>query len=51
MGNAYLTLWNIRSLSSDNRTALLIARRAAAVIGVYIEETLLRGYDAFIICL
>lgn len=49
VGNAYMQLWNMRALDSDNSVALLVARRLVNVMYLYQTEPLSTGYDIFII--
>lgn len=49
IGNAYMQLWNVRTLDSDNVVALLVARRLVNVMYLYQTEPMSTGYDIFMI--
>lgn len=49
LGNAYMQLWNVRSLDADNAVALLVARRLVNVMYLFQTEPMSTGYDIFMI--
>jgi len=49
VGNAYLQLWNIRSLRDENSKAVLVARRMANLIPYFQPPAASSGYDVFLI--
>jgi len=49
IANAYLTMWNVRALSSENSRALLVAKRIVNVLCLFSPMEMLGGYDVFLI--
>ncbi|ORY27795.1 hypothetical protein BCR39DRAFT_537261 [Naematelia encephala] len=48
IGNAYLLLWNVRSLNSENAMAVIVARRIVSIMCLFPRREMRGAYDAFI---